>query len=197
MPRTGGEITKAKILEEAEKLFSEKGYDAASIGAISKAAGINKATIYYHFKDKQEIIQSLFSNIVIELKHQLQTKTKNETAIVDKIKAQINFLRSKRQIISIMLMESLKQGVENNFLFKTMNEVIKKDILEVFPEKKDLDKEKRDQFYVHEFFTGLMPILSFIVFEDNWSDFYDVKKDKTFKYFIDSFQASHIKSHIS
>lgn len=71
MPKTGGDITKKRILEVAEELFSESGFDGTGIEKIAQAAGINKATIYYHFKDKGEIIKSLFLNVLSDLEKHL------------------------------------------------------------------------------------------------------------------------------
>lgn len=197
MPRTGGDITRAKILEVAEELFSTKGYDGTSIGEISKAAGINKATIYYHFKDKKDIIQSLFSEIIIELIEKLNINPEQSILPEEKIFKEMSFLKSKRRIITVMFMESLKSDSESNFLFRTMDEVIKKDIIDQFPERKELMENEREYFYVHEFFTGLMPVLTYIIFEDRWADYYEINKDNLPQLFMKAFKASHINSHFS
>ena len=63
MPKLDGEITKERILEVAEELFARNGFDATSMDSISKEVGINKATIYYHFESKNDIIISLFTKI--------------------------------------------------------------------------------------------------------------------------------------
>lgn len=52
-------ISKRRILDEALKLFSTKGYEATSIGRIADAVGIRKASLYSHFKSKQEILDTL------------------------------------------------------------------------------------------------------------------------------------------
>lgn len=51
--------TSEKILEMALKLFSKRGYTAVSIRDICKEVGIKESTIYYHFKNKQEIFDVL------------------------------------------------------------------------------------------------------------------------------------------
>ena len=63
-----GYLTKEKILNVAEKLFSEVGYDAAIIITISKLGGINKATIYFYFKNKQSVLHELFFNMIEQIK---------------------------------------------------------------------------------------------------------------------------------
>lgn len=53
--------TKDKILLAALDLFSEKGYDEASIDLIAKAVGIKGPSIYAHYKGKEEILDSLIA----------------------------------------------------------------------------------------------------------------------------------------
>ncbi|HEU4659301.1 MAG TPA: TetR/AcrR family transcriptional regulator [Pseudolabrys sp.] len=51
-----------QIIEGARSVFLSRGFDAASMGDIAKAAGVSKGTLYVYFKDKDE----LFSAIVRE-----------------------------------------------------------------------------------------------------------------------------------
>lgn len=49
--------TKARILDKAAQVFYEHGYKATGVDAIAKAAGITKATLYHHFRNKDELIE--------------------------------------------------------------------------------------------------------------------------------------------
>ncbi|HTS27601.1 MAG TPA: TetR/AcrR family transcriptional regulator [Bryobacteraceae bacterium] len=51
--------TKNKILDTAERLFGENGYDATSLRQIIAAAGVNLAAIHYHFGSKEELLDEL------------------------------------------------------------------------------------------------------------------------------------------
>ena len=51
--------TKDKILDTALQLFSAFGYDAVSIRDICGEVGIKESSLYYHFKNKQDILDSL------------------------------------------------------------------------------------------------------------------------------------------
>ena len=53
--------TKDKILLAALDLFSERGYDEASIDLIAEAVGIKGPSIYAHYKGKEDILSSLIS----------------------------------------------------------------------------------------------------------------------------------------
>jgi AcrR family transcriptional regulator len=53
--------TKERILEAATALFSRRGFNAVSIRDITGAVGIKESTLYYHFKNKDEIISSILT----------------------------------------------------------------------------------------------------------------------------------------
>ena len=42
------------IMDAAETLFAEKGFDAVSMSAIAKLADTSKPNIYHHFKNKKD-----------------------------------------------------------------------------------------------------------------------------------------------
>ncbi|MGM0215915.1 TetR/AcrR family transcriptional regulator [Enterococcus sp. AZ109] len=58
------EQTRQKILEVAEKLFLEKGYDDTTIqDIIDGLGGMTKGVIYHHFKSKFNILETLMSEV--------------------------------------------------------------------------------------------------------------------------------------
>lgn len=81
--------TKEKIINESLTLFSTKGFNAISVRDIAKAVGIKASSLYNHFKNKQDIfdtivgiyseyISNFFSNIIME--------TDKNGIMLDKIK---------------------------------------------------------------------------------------------------------------
>ena len=53
------EDTKKKILDKALELFSQRGYDAVSVGEIAAAVGIKAPSLYNHFSGKQAIFEAI------------------------------------------------------------------------------------------------------------------------------------------
>lgn len=53
------EERKNEILDVAEQLFAEKGFDNASTNDIIDKIGIARGTLYYHFKSKEEILDAV------------------------------------------------------------------------------------------------------------------------------------------
>lgn len=48
-----------QIIDGAREIFLAKGFDAASMGDIAKAAGVSKGTLYVYFKDKDELFAAI------------------------------------------------------------------------------------------------------------------------------------------
>jgi len=55
--------TKAKILQEAKLLFSQKGFDATTIDDIAKKSDVNKALVYYYFKNKSSLYAAVMGGL--------------------------------------------------------------------------------------------------------------------------------------
>jgi AcrR family transcriptional regulator len=58
------QITRLAILDAAHAVFHEHGLRAATIDQITRAARINRATFYLHFKDKLEVAANLARRLV-------------------------------------------------------------------------------------------------------------------------------------
>jgi AcrR family transcriptional regulator len=61
---------KEMILEEAEKLFTEHGYQSVSIRTIADQCGVTNAALYYHFDDKA----ALFLEVMKRHTHRLSER---------------------------------------------------------------------------------------------------------------------------
>jgi AcrR family transcriptional regulator len=58
MPRTGergGPQTRAKILEVANRLFLERGYDPVTVAEVARVAGVSSVTVFNHFPRKEDL----------------------------------------------------------------------------------------------------------------------------------------------
>jgi AcrR family transcriptional regulator len=59
--------TRSEIEHAALVRFSEQGYDKTSLRELAEDLGITKAAVYYHFRSKEEILESLLSDAVTRL----------------------------------------------------------------------------------------------------------------------------------
>jgi AcrR family transcriptional regulator len=60
------EERKNEILDVAERLFAEKGFDHTSTNDIIHEIGIARGTLYHHFKSKEEILDAIVERIRCE-----------------------------------------------------------------------------------------------------------------------------------
>ena len=62
-PLSKGSKTKAKILKTSLKLFSTKGYKATTVRDIAGVMGVKQSALYNHFKNKDEILETLITEL--------------------------------------------------------------------------------------------------------------------------------------
>jgi AcrR family transcriptional regulator len=55
------------ILDAAEELFAQQGFDATSIRAVTRHAGMNPAAVHYHFGSKEVLLRALLERRIAPL----------------------------------------------------------------------------------------------------------------------------------
>ena len=64
--RRGGD-KRERILRGAVKVFAKKGFYASRVNEIARAAGVADGTIYLYFKNKDDVLTSLFEDRIARL----------------------------------------------------------------------------------------------------------------------------------
>src|ERR1035441_9434380 len=62
--------TKERILDTAERLFSEQGYAATSLRSIIARAGVNLAAVHYHFHSKEALLEAVILRRSVPANHE-------------------------------------------------------------------------------------------------------------------------------
>jgi AcrR family transcriptional regulator len=66
--RADGELSRERILDAATEIAAERGYEGTSIALVSKKCGLPASSIYWHFKDKDDLIAAViersFANLL-------------------------------------------------------------------------------------------------------------------------------------
>jgi AcrR family transcriptional regulator len=73
-----------QILNTTLELVSELGFHAASIGLIIKKSGVASGTIYHHFENKEDLIDTLYSELKKELGNAIISNIEQEMTFKDK-----------------------------------------------------------------------------------------------------------------
>ena len=144
-------MIKEHILDIATSEFAILGYSALSMNNLAKKLEINKATIYYHFKDKK----SLYNEVILSL---IQLNKDEREAIANStlepkekfkryIKSLINTMGDNPNIIPLTLREmaGFDIGIESNISNNIENDIIcmKKIVLQLNLK----EKYKNTDFY--------------------------------------------------
>lgn len=72
--RSKGERTVARILDAAETLFAERGYDGASLRQIAGRAGIQQPGLYNYFENKQALYAAVLDRALAPMADAMQTR---------------------------------------------------------------------------------------------------------------------------
>jgi AcrR family transcriptional regulator len=122
-----------EILQVAERLFAEDGFDGASIRTIAKEANVNIAMISYYFGSKEKLLEALIIYRTSGMRMQLQnifnedlSPTQKVDRLIDLYISRINQNKCMYQIMHFEL--STKKRILNMDSFMA----IKKDNSEIF-----------------------------------------------------------------
>jgi AcrR family transcriptional regulator len=66
------DVRRRQLLDVAERLFAEQGYDELSMADIARAAGISKALLYHYFPSKQELFRATLGEAAEELRERTE-----------------------------------------------------------------------------------------------------------------------------
>jgi len=64
MPRPKADDKRRRILQAAVRVFARKGYFAARVADVARKAGVADGTIYLYFRNKEDILVSLFDEVM-------------------------------------------------------------------------------------------------------------------------------------
>jgi AcrR family transcriptional regulator len=82
-PRSKGQRTAARILDEAEALFARRGYEGTTLRQIAGAAGIREPGLYNHFGSKRELYEAVLHRALQPLVDELAARLATATDLRD------------------------------------------------------------------------------------------------------------------
>jgi TetR/AcrR family transcriptional regulator, cholesterol catabolism regulator len=100
---------KEAILDTAREIFARHGFEGLSIRDLASQCGLAKATIYHHFRDKQEIFISVLERDVGHVHTQVLNAATNECDALDKLRVVIHtycrLISERRSVVLTTLRE--------------------------------------------------------------------------------------------
>src|SRR5260370_21690738 len=106
------EESRAAILQAAAKEFAEHGIAGARTDAIARQAGVNKALLYYYFKDKETlygaVLDHAFSGMKTTVFHVLDSEMPPREKILAYVGAYFDFIASNQIYPKLMQREMMR-----------------------------------------------------------------------------------------
>ena len=129
------ENTKQKIVDAAIELISTQGYRGASIRKIARAVGIRESAIYNHYKNKEEILKTIISQIFVtpfEFKNVEEKAKRGKSFLREFVVAYklVAFDKKKEKLFRVLMIElfqndTLRQSFLEEFHQKDIQQISK------------------------------------------------------------------------
>ncbi|NEJ86294.1 TetR family transcriptional regulator [Rhizobium leguminosarum] len=97
----GAATTRQQIVEAADRLFYERGFEATSFADIAAVVGLSRGNFYYHFKTKDEILDAVIAHRLSKTKAMLDAWEAVAEAPSERIRRFIHMLiMNQRKIMA-------------------------------------------------------------------------------------------------
>ena len=94
---------KRQILDAAERVFSERGFDKARMDDIVQESGLSKGALYWYYKSKDAIIRALLERIFISEIQNADELVEMEGSASERLKLFVQFaIREYRRFESLL-----------------------------------------------------------------------------------------------
>jgi AcrR family transcriptional regulator len=155
------DLKREAILHGAADCFTKFGYEKTTLDDIGKSAALNKASIYYYFKNKEEIFSAVALQEAETYIEELQSKTNRKRGLESKIIFYVTErIKKYNEVVTLhRLSLSNVNGVET--VFNELYRAIKEREIQFIQSllEKGLDnKEITTNLDLYDIFTNLFVI---------------------------------------
>lgn len=190
-----------QILQVAETLFAEKGFDGTSIREISKNAEINIAMVSYYFGSKEKLLESLVIYRTSDLKISLENIIDEKLSPVEKIEKFINFyiqkLHKHKNMHQIMNFEtSTKKRVIESEAFNAVKKENLETLKKIIKDGQDANIFRNDIIIELLTPTILGTYLHFQMNKKFNEELFQIKSESEYNNFIKNNLTKHIQQTI-
>ena len=98
---------RAEILQQAEKIFSVKGYHNVTMAEIADASGFSTGSLYQFFEGKEDLYTSMICEKLDVMYTEIRQTTEKAAGVIDKIdllvEAQLRFMEKNADFCRLLL----------------------------------------------------------------------------------------------
>jgi AcrR family transcriptional regulator len=102
------------ILNAAERLFAERGYDGATMADIASAAGLSSGTPAYFYASKEDLYRAVLGRAFAEMADLIRSENlglgEPVAAITETVRSYIAYLAERPQFVRLVVRECLEGG---------------------------------------------------------------------------------------
>lgn len=117
-------LHREKIMNAAETLFSEKGFEATTIEDISKASEYSRRTIYVYYESKDDILHHIIEKGLLLLKDEIKGAIQENNDFISQYKA-ICLAMVKYQTEYPCSLENVTKAKTENLNFESFSDTVK------------------------------------------------------------------------
>lgn len=190
-----------QILEVAEKLFAENGFDGTSIRDISKEAKINIAMVSYYFGSKERLLEALVLQKTAGLKLQLENLLAENLEPIAKVNKLVAFyvdrIDRSRGIYRILHFElSSKKNILNLQSFSDIKKMNLKSLEIIIKEGQSKGVFRNDVIIPLITPTILGTYFHFYMNKPFFEELLNLKTEASFNHYIKNDLTKHIQQTI-
>lgn len=164
------EISKLRILLAAEEEFCQRGFAAANIDSIAKAAGLTKGAIFWHYKSKADLFKITIKRATGRVKTIFQETFSSSRPIMEKCREIIKRVKKDKAFEILVALSNaentgdIPKGVLNE-CYEEISEIFKYAI-QSFSEAKKHGELRADMDIRNVLFTIILIMNGFAKIKD-------------------------------
>jgi AcrR family transcriptional regulator len=188
--------TRNRILKAAFDEFATHGIAGARVDRIAASAGVNKAMIYYHFPGKQDLFNVIFQTEMDLLKQEVaaalqQRDINSATEMSAAVRELLGYVASKKKLLAILMAESIRPESHLPYLFQLLDISTAIGLENANSNGTSLPKHSDQEALFEELFSGLLPIIHFVLLQDGMQTYYGWNEEEMIDRFVSYFLHHH------
>jgi AcrR family transcriptional regulator len=146
-PLTGKAATQDRILVAATDLFLTRGYETTTIAQVAEQASVSRATVFWHFSDKESLFRECFNRICEPFRDSLARDFSSlppEKRLEEQVELYQSFVADHRQDVEGFIRWAMEHTSFRDWLIRTIFDlhqrfggVLTESIAEIVPPNRD------------------------------------------------------------